>query len=942
MEKKVYYIQSIDCANCAAKIEHKINQMPEVQEAILTFATKQLRITAEDPDALLPKIQALAEAVEPGVTITPKRERRSPAPAHAHSHPENSDCEIEQEHGHSDCDCGHDHEHQQEHSDCDCGHDHEHQHHHSDCDCGHDHEHQHHHSDCGCDHDYEHHHEHSDCDCGHDHEHPHDPEQNHPHASHDGEQGHSHGDGASLVKKVYYIYNIDCANCAANIERKINQMPEVQEAVLTFATKQLRITAEDPDALLSKIQAVAEAAEPGVVITQKKGGSPSSPENTAGHLNHAHGHSEEQGHSPENSKQAGDRFSESHSGDRRELKEQAAGGKTSFSLRKLLAHPLTALIAGAVLFIAGELTEFHSTLSFLLFLVAYLVLGAPILKTAGTNLLHGKIFDENFLMSVATLGAFVIQEFGEAVGVMLFYRIGEYFEERAVERSRKQIMDAADLRPETVQRLENGRTETIAAEDAVPGDLLLVRPGDRIPLDGTVVEGESRLDTSPITGEPVPVAVAPGSSILSGCVNTSGLLKIQVEKPLSESMVSRILESVENAAAGKPQMERFITRFARVYTPIVLLLALGTALIPSFLTGDWNYWVYTALTFLVISCPCALVLSVPLAFFSGIGAGSKRGILFKGGLSLEAMRRVKAIVMDKTGTISEGTFALRSCEAAAGISEQELLGLAAACETSSTHPIGQSIRDAAAERGISPAAPENIEEIAGKGILARIKGSEVLCGNRRLLEMKQISYPSLSDPSGSEVLLARDGAYAGRLLISDQLKEDSAAAIARLRSDGFKTVMLTGDTEEGAARVAKETGVDSYRSRLLPEEKLSALQEVRKTYGPVMFIGDGINDAPVLAGADVGAAMGSGADAAIEAADAVFMTSRLRAIPQALQIAKATSRISVQNVVFALIVKALVMVLGLAGEASMWMAVFADSGVAMLCVLNSIRILYKK
>ena len=927
MEKKVYYIQSIDCANCAAKIEHKINQMPEVQEAILTFATKQLRITAEDPDALLPKIQALAEAVEPGVTITPKRERRPPAPAHAHSHPENSDCEIEQEHGHSDCDCGHDHEHHHEHSDCDCGHEHEHPHHHSDCDCGHDHE---------------HHHEHSVCGCGHDHEHPHEPEQNHPHASHDGEQGHSHGDGASLVKKVYYIYNIDCANCAANIERKINQIPEVQEAVLTFATKQLRITAEDPDALLSKIQAVAEAAEPGVVITQKKGGRPSSSENAAGHLNHAHEHGEKQGPSPENSKQAGDRFSESHSGDRRELKEQAAGGKTSFSLRKLLAHPLTALIAGAVLFIAGELTEFHSTLSFLLFLVAYLVLCAPILKMAGTNLLHGKIFDENFLMSVATLGAFVIQEFGEAVGVMLFYRIGEYFEERAVERSRKQIMDAADLRPETVQRLENGRTETIAAEDAVPGDLLLVRPGDRIPLDGTVVEGESRLDTSPITGEPVPVAVAPGSSILSGCVNTSGLLKIQVEKPLSESMVSRILESVENAAAGKPQMERFLTRFARVYTPMVLLLALGTALIPSFLTGDWNYWVYTALTFLVISCPCALVLSVPLAFFSGIGAGSKRGILFKGGLSLEAMRRVKAIVMDKTGTITEGTFALRSCEAAAGISEQELLGLAAACESSSTHPIGQSIRDAAAERGISPATPENIEEIAGKGILARIQGSEVLCGNRRLLEMKQIPYPSLSDPSGSEVLLARDGAYAGRLLISDQLKGDSAAAIARLRADGFKTVMLTGDTEEGAARVAKETGVDSYRSRLLPEEKLSALQEVRKTYGPVMFIGDGINDAPVLAGADVGAAMGSGADAAIEAADAVFMTSRLSAIPQALQIAKATSRISVQNVVFALIVKALVMVLGLAGEASMWMAVFADSGVAMLCVLNSIRILYKK
>ncbi|WP_434309396.1 heavy metal translocating P-type ATPase [Hominifimenecus sp. rT4P-3] len=849
MKKKIYDIHHIDCANCAAKIEHKINQLPEVQEAILTFATKQLRITAEDPDALLSQIQAIAEAVEPGVIIAEKQDRR-------------------------------------------------------------------------------------------------------PNSS----------SGNPFTKKVYYIHNIDCANCAAKIERKINQMPEVQEAILTFATKQLRITAEDPDAILPEIQAVADAVEPGVVITKDRK-APSSI-GAHDHRNHEHQEHEHDGH--DHHEHDGHHHHECHEhehsgcscgcehGHLHAEETQASPHTTdesehnhphsqqSVSFQQILTHPLTAIISGAVLFLAGELTESIPTLSFAAFLAAYLILGAPILKTAGKNLLRGKIFDENFLMSVATLGAFAIRDFGEAVGVMLFYRIGEYFEDRAVERSRKQIMEAADLRPETVQRIENGRTETIPAEIAFAGDILLVRPGDRIPLDGVIIEGESRLDTSPLTGEPVPVPVTVGSSVLSGCVNTSGLLKLRVEKPLEESMVSRILESVENAAAGKPQMERFITRFARIYTPIVLLLALGTAVIPSLFTGNWNYWVYTALTFLVISCPCALVLSVPLAFFSGIGAGSKRGILFKGGLSLEAMKKVKAIVMDKTGTITEGTFALRSLEPAGDFSEEALLQLASSCEISSTHPIGQSIRDAASAREISDLPAKDLKEIAGEGIQAILDGSEVLCGNRRLLDRNNISYPNLPVPAGSEVLVAKDGVYIGRLLIFDQLKEDSVSAISQLKAQGLKTVMLTGDTEEGASQVAAQIGVDHYRARLLPDEKLSALQEVRNTYGPVMFVGDGINDAPVLAGADVGAAMGSGADAAIEAADAVFMTSRLSAIPQALKIARTTNQISIQNVVFALIVKILVMILGLTGKASMWMAVFADSGVAMLCVLNSIRVLYKK
>ena len=565
-----------------------------------------------------------------------------------------------------------------------------------------------------------------------------------------------------------------------------------------------------------------------------------------------------------------------------------------------------------------------------------MVLGREVVATALKNLTKGHVFDENFLMSLATIGAFFIGEYPEAVGVMLFYRVGEYFEHRAVERSRSQIMEAVDLRPEVVNLFENGEVVTIPAAEAEVGDLLLIRPGDRIPLDGRVVSGESRIDTAPITGEPVPVSVKAGDSLVSGCVNTTGQLTMEVEKVLSESMVTRILDSVENAAASKPKIDRFITRFARIYTPIVVAVAALTAIVPSIVTGDWEYWVYTALSFLVMSCPCALVLSVPLAFFSGIGRGSKMGILFKGGLSIEALSKIKAVVLDKTGTITKGEFKVQ--KVAGG---HEVLQLCASCEQLSTHPIGQSIVSAAKERGMELFRPDELEEIPGRGIKAKVDGKTILCGNAMLLKENGVKMQEVEE-FGSVVYVAAEDRFVGFLVISDTLKEGAKEAISRLKKQNIATVMLTGDAEAAAQAVAKEVGVDQVKARLLPHQKLEQLRRVRKETGAAMFVGDGINDAPVLAGADVGAAMGSGADAAIEAADVVFMTSDVNAIPEALDIARQTNRVAWQNVVFALAVKFAVMILGLLGFASMWLAVFADSGVAMLCVLNAVRSLYKK
>ena len=714
-----------------------------------------------------------------------------------------------------------------------------------------------------------------------------------------------------MEKKIYTMENLGCANCAAKMEAKFNACPGVESAVITFATKQLQLTAEHPDALIPELERIARTVEDGICITERS----SRGEHACG-CGHNHGHECGCGHDHGHSCGCG----HSHG-------EEA--GKMPES---------TLLVYGGVLFAAGLAMDALGVpaMAMLCCVLAYILLGKNIVATAVKNLVKGHVFDENFLMTLATLGAFAIGEAPEAVGVMLFYRVGEYFEHRAVERSRSQIMEAIDLRPETVNLLVRGKVRVTPAERVLPGALVLVRPGDRIPLDGTVVSGESRIDTAPITGEPVPVHVAEGDSVISGCINTTGQLTLRVEKPLSESMVTRILDSVENAAASKPKIDRFITRFARIYTPIVVAAAAAVAIVPSLVTGNWGYWVYTALTFLVMSCPCALVLSVPLAFFSGIGVGSRQGILFKGGQSMEALAGVKAVVMDKTGTLTRGDFRVQ--KVAGG---DTLLAVCASCEQHSTHPIAISITAAAKERGLSLSTQEALEEIAGQGIRAVLEGRTILCGNARMLEENGITVDAVQE-SGTVVLVAVDGAFAGYLVIADTIKEGSVEAVGKLKAKGLATAMLTGDSAEAAEAVAAQTGVEAVFADLLPHQKLEQLRKIRKEKGAVLFVGDGINDAPVLAGADVGAAMGSGADAAIEAADVVFMTSDALAIPAALDIAKKTQAVAWQNVVFALTIKFAVMVLGLFGFASMWLAVFADSGVAMLCVLNSVRLLYKK
>ncbi len=798
---------------------------------------------------------------------------------------------------HTSC-CSHEHHDHDEH--CGCSHEH---------DLEHDHDHEHHDHDehCGCSHEHNHEHDHDDhdehCGCSHEHNHEHD----HDHEHHDHDKHTPRPLNGKEVKQIYILENLGCANCAAKMERRINELDGVSDATITFATRQLRLLAEHPEELLPSIQEICASIESEVKVVPR--------ETSSG------------GTATQRPKVSG---------------KENPSGRLSENTKTVIS-----LAIGAVLLILGKLLEQRGGSELLFFLVnlaAYLLLGGEVLLTAGKNLFKGQIFDENFLMSLATLGAFVIREYPEAVGVMLFYRIGEFFEHVAVERSRSQIMDAVDLRPETVNLLADREIRVIPAEEACVGDIILVRPGDRIPLDGAVLEGESRIDTSAITGEPVPILCQPGDSLLSGCVNTSGQLKLRVEKPLSESMVTRILDSVENAAASKPKMDRFITRFARIYTPFVVILALCTAIIPSLFTGDWNHWVYTALTFLVISCPCALVLSVPLAFFSGIGAGSRQGILFKGGIALEQLAGVHAVVMDKTGTITEGNFVVQDVISLGAKAADDLISLAAGCEQNSTHPIAQSIVSAAKEKALPLAHPETLEELPGFGIRAILQDQVILCGNRKLMNRFHVDLSSYQPDNnfGSEVLIAADGILEGYLMISDTIKKDAGSAVQSLKSLGIVTAMLTGDARDSADTVAAQVGIDEVHAKLLPEDKLSELSRIRAAHQSVMFVGDGINDAPVLAGADVGAAMGSGADAAIEAADVVFMNSAMNSIPLAIRIARSALRISWQNVVFSLLIKVLVMILGLTGHASMWMAVFADSGVAMLCVLNSIRILYRK
>lgn len=742
-----------------------------------------------------------------------------------------------------------------------------------------------------------HHHEHGYC-CGHEHEHKH-------------------------KTVTYSVENLGCAHCGAKIEEAINKMDGIDKAVLNFAMMKLKVEGEITDDTLTQMNKIANSIEAGVEFVPESHGH-SHKHHGEHHRHHEHGDSCCCGDAHENKNEEEHKHSHSHGDD----------------------HGLILLLIGIAVFVAAIILEhtldiFPITLG--VYIAAYLILGFNILKSTFKNIKAGNFFDENFLMTVATIGAFALGDFTEAVGVVLFFRIGEFFEDFAVAKSRKAITDVASLKVEEADVLVNGEFVRTPSEDIKVGDILRIKAGERIAADGIVESGTSRIDTSAVNGEPVPMSVRKGDKIMSGCINLNEMFTLRVTAAADDSMISKIARAVEDASAEKPQIDRFITRFAKVYTPIVIAAAVLTAIVPSLITGDWSKWIYSALTFLVISCPCALVLSVPLAYFSGIGASSKLGILFKGGNSIEALGKVKAIAFDKTGTLTDGTFSVTKVECFGNADENALLTICGSCEQGSTHPVAESITSYCREKNLALVSPEKSEELAGRGVSSELNSKKILCGNERLMAENGIKLPAnLAPTSGSVVYVAVDGNAVGRVVVSDTIKKTSRDAMKKLRALGIKTAMFTGDKKENAEIAANELGIDIVRAELLPDGKLEEIRKLRSEYGSVMFVGDGINDGPVLAGADVGGAMQSGSDLALEAADAVFMNSEPEAVVTAKKIANKTLRISYENIIFALAIKAVVLVLGLLGHPNMWLAVFADSGTAMLLILNSIRILRTK
>lgn len=609
-------------------------------------------------------------------------------------------------------------------------------------------------------------------------------------------------------------------------------------------------------------------------------------------------------------------------------------------MTKKQKHLLVRIIVAAVLFAAGGLLHLEGWAELGVYLVCYAVIGWDIVWKAITNILHGQVFDENFLMTIATVGALILGEHSEGVAVMLFYQVGEWFQSYAVSKSRRSITSLMDIRPDYANIEKDGKLIQVDPEDVQIGDTIIVKPGERVPLDGKIIKGSSTLDTSALTGESMPREVEAGMEVISGCINQTGILTIQTTKEFGESTVAKILDLVENASDKKGRMENFITRFARYYTPVVVFAALALAVLPPLVTGQaFSIWIYRALTFLVISCPCALVISIPLSFFGGIGGASKIGVLVKGSNYLEALAYTETVVFDKTGTLTKGSFAVTEIQAN-GMTDEELLELAAYAEDYSNHPISLSIQKAYGKK-IDNSRITDVQEIAGHGVQAVIDGMTVLAGNAKLMEREHIPYTA-SNAIGTVVYVAFDGRYAGCIVIADEIKADAPAAIKTLKAAGIRqTVMLTGDADAVGQDVAHRLGLDRAYTELLPADKVDRVEELlaqKSDKGMLAFVGDGINDAPVLARADVGIAMGAlGSDAAIEAADVVLMTDEPSKIAAIMQIARKTIRISNENIVFALGVKFLVLILGAVGRANMWAAVFADVGVSVIAILNAIR-----
>ena len=707
------------------------------------------------------------------------------------------------------------------------------------------------------------------------------------------------------VTKVYLLKGLDCPNCSAKIEKEVGELGGVASSTVNLMNQTLTVQAGTSVAasLLDTVTTIVHSHEPDVEVSEKQ------LEATAP-----------------------------------VKKDEKAAVYNDEDKKRTIR-----LAVGAVVYAIGmALTVFAKlpTLAELAFLiVAYVILGWDVVWQAVKNITRGQVFDEHFLMSVSTIGAFAIGEYPEAVAVMLFYQVGEFFQSLAVKRSRKSISDLMDICPDSATVKRNGVLQVVSPESVAVGEIIVVKPGEKIPLDGIVVDGESMLDTKALTGESVPRSIRKGDEALSGCINQSGLLTLKVTKSFGESTVSKINDLVENASAKKAPTENFITTFARYYTPVVVGMAAVLAIIPPLvLGGGWSEWLRRGFVFLIVSCPCALVISIPLTFFGGIGAASKRGVLVKGSNYLEALNKVSVVVFDKTGTLTKGVFEVANIIPAAGYQKEQVLEYAAQAESYSNHPIAKSIL-ATYGKPIDQKQFSGFEEISGHGISVMVQGKKVLAGNSKLMESEKIAYAAC-DAAGTKFYVAADGSYVGCILIADEVKPDSKCAIAELKKIGVeKTVMLTGDDERIGKSVADELGLDAYYAQLLPDqkvEKLEMLDKQKRQGSKLAFVGDGINDAPVLARADVGIAMGGlGSDAAIEAADVVLMTDEPSKLVEAIDVAKATKRIVMQNIVIALGIKSVFLVLGALGMAGMWEAVFGDVGVTIIAVLNAMRILKK-
>lgn len=688
------------------------------------------------------------------------------------------------------------------------------------------------------------------------------------------------------MKKTYEIKNLDCAVCAQKVENAINKIPEINNAQINFMAKKITIDTnkENWEEALRKAAKVCHDIEPDCEIVINE---------------HNHEH---------------------------------------YSKKFFIIRIITAVVFGTLCFMLGN--DEKSKLIFAL--IAYVAIGYDVLWKAIRNIFRGQIFDENFLMTIATVGAFFISEYLEAIAVMLFYQIGEAFQEAAVNKSRKSITNLMDIRPDKANVCRDGQIISVNPEDVAIGEEIVIRPGERVPLDGIIISGKSSLNTAALTGESLPQDVQEGASIISGCVNINGVLRVRTTKVFGDSSVSRILNLVEKSSENKSKSEKFITRFARYYTPAVIIAAVCLAVIPSLLLGHWQEWLNRALVFLIISCPCALVISVPLSFFGGIGGASKRGILIKGAEYLEKLSQCKTFVFDKTGTLTKGKFVV-SRIFSKDLPEEKLLEFTAAVQWFSNHPISQSIRDKYGKK-IEESRISKSEELAGHGVHAVVDEMDIYAGNKRLMEQIGIVPDNISSHTGTEVHIAIDGKYAGCIIISDEIREDSAQTVKDLKQLGIKkTVMLTGDRRETGEAVANFLKLDDAFTQLLPENKVECIERLEaEGFGPLVFVGDGINDAPVLARADVAIAMGGlGSDAAIEASDLVLMEDKLSQLPVAVKIARKTMRIVHENIVFALGIKMLILILGALGLAGMWLAVFADVGVSVLAILNAMRTLKK-